>query len=351
MSRELVQNALDSQPGGSALLSLRNKPAEDAMCALQERLASSSHQANDTPETRHKLRSLLVALSKESNAFPSTLFVTTEIADKLTIDRIGHFAYVHTGLYKDEKVAVKMFRVTTGDDMHLELRKQFYREMLLWQQLRNQYILPVLGIDHVAFRNFDCLVYPWMEHGNINDTIHYLQEKRTSIPYARWINEIIQALGYLHSQEVVHGELRGGNIMIDDSLTVRVADFGLSFLHLKAETVGPLTGRAVQWMDPELILSDVPVAPSPTSDIYSFGCVCIEVFSHHPPFFDVQPIQVIMRLMKGARPSRPDGKEGVIMSDDLWKIVEQCLQESSNRPSASELVVSIGKCLPYDGTG
>jgi serine/threonine protein kinase len=92
------------------------------------------------------------------------------------------------------------------------------------------------------------------------------------------LNEVAQGIEYLHSQGVVHGDLRGSNILIDGGHHPRLADFGLG--SLSDATVGSQTAKghgSLRYMAPELLRPSPLFQRTPPTDVYSFACVCIEV--------------------------------------------------------------------------
>ena len=89
--------------------------------------------------------------------------------------------------------------------------------------------------------------------------------------------EIARGLEYLHDHRVVHGDLRGDNVLIDDELHVRLTDFGLTTLMgSHTRTNGSRLGLIpMAWAAVEL-LGDL-TRPDFACDIYSFACTCVEV--------------------------------------------------------------------------
>ena len=69
------------------------------------------------------------------------------------------------------------------------------------------------------------------------------------------------------------------NVLIDSDFGVRLADFGLAVFAEAKSARGSLRGGATPWLSPELLdpYKDDEVRPSYASDIYSFGCVMVEV--------------------------------------------------------------------------
>ncbi len=71
--------------------------------------------------------------------------------------------------------------------------------------------------------------------------------------------------------------IRKTNVLIDRNLCVRLADFGLAlFADSGTASVGSHIGGSTRWMCPKLLSGDLK-RPNNSCDIYSFGCVCVEV--------------------------------------------------------------------------
>ncbi|KAJ7082143.1 kinase-like domain-containing protein, partial [Mycena epipterygia] len=197
------------------------------------------------------------------------------------------------------------------------------REALVWQGLRHRFILPLIGIDRETFPSSFCMVSPWMKNGTV---LKYLGD-RGRADVDRLLLEIAQGLDYLHGQHIVHGDLRGTNILISDDNSACLSDFGLATSVSDAEsTTAMLTsssnhGGSVRWFAPELISPAVfgceRFLRTPASDIYAYACVCMELYSGGPPFSDVKPdVAAMLRVLQGDRPQRP-----AQMSQELWRLV------------------------------
>ncbi|KAJ7731250.1 kinase-like domain-containing protein, partial [Mycena metata] len=210
-------------------------------------------------------------------------------------------------------------------------KQQFCREALVWQQLRHPYILPLFGIDRQTFPSSLCMVSPWMQHGTV---LKYLNDHgRGNVD--KLLSEIAQGLQYLHSQNIVHGDLRGSNILVTDDWSACLADFGLTSLSdATPATNSSHRAGSIRWMAPELIHPDlfgVRFLRTPATDLYAFGCVCIELYTGQPPFANLPEPASLFKVVKGERPERPFGEPA--LSDDLWRHVNECwAQESAKRP-------------------
>ncbi|KAJ7155408.1 kinase-like domain-containing protein [Mycena crocata] len=186
------------------------------------------------------------------------------------------------------------------------------------------------------------MVSPWMRHGTI---LKHLAENGNA-NVERRLFEIAQGLEYLHSQDIIHGDLRGSNILVNDEWHACLADFGLAvFSDATAATHTSHHGGSVRWMSPELHYPQSCGLDSFQrtfkSDVYSFAFVCVELYTGKPPFSELShDAAVMLRVMAKERPSRPcDASGRQLISDALWEVVEQCWSHDiSQRPSMARVV-------------
>lgn len=92
------------------------------------------------------------------------------------------------------------------------------------------------------------------------------------------ITGIASGLAYLHSRNVIHGDLKAANILLDDALNPKICDFGMAkVLHTEYELTSAALkgGGSWRWMSPELIEEESKKTTE--SDIYAFGMTIAEV--------------------------------------------------------------------------
>ncbi|KAK7036561.1 hypothetical protein VNI00_011494 [Paramarasmius palmivorus] len=113
------------------------------------------------------------------------------------------------------------------------------------------------------------------------------------------IYEIASGMAYLHSLRpiIVHGDIKGRNVLVDDHHSCRLADFGLATMietqRLDSTTSGSPKGT-VRWMAPELLYSpdDLAVdANHPPRDVYAFACTVYEIMSGKHPIVRVGALE------------------------------------------------------------
>jgi serine/threonine protein kinase len=173
----------------------------------------------------------------------------------------------------------------------------------MWKHLTHPNILPLLGITITPLQ----LVSNWMPGGDLPDYIKKHSDAdrlglvsvpllRLSHAYSRQqLSDVAKGLCYLHSCNVIHGDLKGvrsskphfttvlildqPNILVDDSGHARIADFGLATVTRNLDSTRSASrqhGHTVRWTAPE-VLSEGTY--SKEADIFSFAMVMIEV--HH----------------------------------------------------------------------
>jgi serine/threonine protein kinase len=133
------------------------------------------------------------------------------------------------------------------------------------------------------------------------------------------------------------------NVLIDDDGRPRLLGPSLATVTTGAgtRTRPSLEDDAIPWMSPELFLSDCILTKE--SDCYALGMVIYEVLSGEAPF--PQAKFLILSILSGTRPERPQGDEGKLFTDGIWKVVERCWErDPDERPTAEGVL----KCLEGD---
>ncbi|KAE9387929.1 kinase-like protein [Gymnopus androsaceus JB14] len=202
----------------------------------------------------------------------------------------GGFADIYRGTMGERPVCLKVLRLVMEQDEETrdKIRKEFCKEALIWRQLKHPNILPLLGVNAELFSPSFCLISPWMEN---KDIITYLKNNPNRNRHTV-LSEVAAGLYYLHSRNppILHGDIRGANILVTNDLCCCLADFGLTLIISDSQTLSNATTSAMtkgttRWMAPELIIpnNSAGKAPNNTSrDVYAFGCTVLEVTLSFP---------------------------------------------------------------------
>ena len=101
-----------------------------------------------------------------------------------------------------------------------------------------------------------------------------------------------------------------------------------------------------RWLAPEQITSVSIAAPTEKTDIWSFGLLCLEVFTGRDPYHGHSDFYVPVLLSQGTHPEHP-GPTVVGLSPKMWDLMQSCWQiDPGQRPSISEIQSTIRDMLP-----
>ncbi|GAQ37345.1 Protein kinase of the Mitotic Exit Network [Aspergillus tubingensis] len=144
-----------------------------------------------------------------------------------------------------------------------------------------------------------------------------------------YMSQVLHGLLYLHEQGVIHRDIKGANILTTKEGLVKLADFGVA-----SRTTGLSESSVVgtpYWMAPEVIeLSGATTA----SDIWSLGCTVIELLEGKPPYYNLQPMPALFRIVNDDHPPLPQGASPAVKD-----FLMQCFQKDPNlRVSARKLL-------------
>ncbi|KAF2096790.1 protein kinase byr2 [Rhizodiscina lignyota] len=163
---------------------------------------------------------------------------------------------------------------------------------------------------------------------------------------ANFVRQILNGLNYLHSRDIIHRDIKGANILVDNKGAVKISDFGIS-KRVDASTLlsasGSARGKAggprvslqgsVFWMAPEVVKQ---TAYTRKADIWSLGCLIVEMFTGHHPHPNCTQLQAIFKIggSGDASPTIPDGA-----SDMVQEFLQRTFDlDHERRPTAEELL-------------
>jgi len=258
----------------------------------------------------------------------------------------GSFGAVHHGKWLNSTVAVKcLFRSD---------RKLFMREANIWFTLNHPNVVKLYGACHVGkaatTRRLDepehqtdrrpFFVCEYASEGTLNEYLKKWEgEHKCRSDVWRCLCEAARGLQHLHERGIIHGDLKGNNILVGSNHQVKLTDFGLSTFANKlnwAGSSGPV--GAIRWKAPER-LGRYDRGPSFASDIYSFGMCIVEAVTGTVPWRETMDEDlVVSEVARGRLPPRPEG-----FRDEHWDLVSRmCRVDPAARINVSAVVTLLG---------
>ena len=221
--------------------------------------------------------------------------------------------------------------------------RNLVREVNILSKLNHPSILSFVCF---SLKNFNDEPYPviitdYLPKGTLNDLIKL---ERQSTSDEKWndtqkliiIYGIASAMSYLHSHNIIHRDLKPDNILVDDNLNPKIADFGLSKINQSDQTSSSMVSTlglkgTIAYIPPE-ILNDYDYTKE--GDVYAFSMIVYEIMTNIEPFKNCGMSTLISKVSKGIRPDLDQP-----MPESYKNLIEKCWsQDPSIRPSFDEIV-------------
>ncbi|CAA6672844.1 unnamed protein product [Spirodela intermedia] len=264
----------------------------------------------------------------------------------------GGFGIVYHGRLKTGiEVAVKMLSKTSSQGA-----KEFESEAQILTRVHHRNLVSFLGYCNDP--NNLSLVYEFMTQGTLAK--HLSDNRSNDLSWSIRLKialDVAQGLDYLHSfckPPIIHRDVKTTNILLNQSLEAKLADFGLSRLfHDDASAcISTAIVGTPGYLDPEYYQTSNLNAKS---DIYSFGVVLFELITGKPPIINsTENISIVpwvqSRINRGDITMIVDERfEGKYNINSMWKAIEIAVSctapYSIQRPTMSNVVMELKECL------
>ncbi|KIO23906.1 hypothetical protein M407DRAFT_214002 [Tulasnella calospora MUT 4182] len=238
----------------------------------------------------------------------------------------GAFGQVYRALNwtTGETVAVKQIQLSNIPKGELG---EIMSEIDLLKNLNHANIVKYKG--YVKTRENLYIILEYCENGSLHNICKRFGKFPENL-VGVYIAQVLEGLVYLHDQGVIHRDIKGANILTNKDGTVKLADFGVATTPAGGITDGAVVGSPY-WMAPEVIEQ---TGATTASDIWSVGCVVIELLEGKPPYHFLAPMPALFRIVQDDCPPIPEGASPVV-KDFLY----HCFQKDCNlRISAKKLL-------------
>ncbi len=289
----------------------------------------------DTPATAHGSTHVPSAGSTDPQPTPSTP-TDSNLPTKFGRFEVrkwvgeGTFAEVYLGYdpHLDREVALKVARPgTLGTPQRV---RRFLREARAAGNLRHPNIVPLFETGEDAGRPF--LVSAFI-HGRTLGVVSDAAREAGGLPLreaAEIGRRLAEALGYAHSEGIIHRDVKPENVMMDEKGEPLLMDFGLAARAEEGAEQMTLAGVAVgtpAYMSPEQARGEIGTV-GPKSDQYALGCTLFELLTGRTPFAGPPEVQL---LLHQTQPPPSPRKLRRDVPRDLETICLKCLEKDPNK--------------------
>nr|XP_018680905.1 PREDICTED: probable LRR receptor-like protein kinase At1g51890 isoform X2 [Musa acuminata subsp. malaccensis] len=267
----------------------------------------------------------------------------------------GGFGMIYHGcLETGKQVAIKMCFVSSPQGM-----KEFLAEAQNLTRIYHRNLVSLVG--YCMDGNCPTLVYEYMKQGSLQEHLRGKAGHSRGLSWGQRLQIALnaaQGLEYLHrgcKPPIIHRDVKTSNILLNEELEARIADFGLSKsfhsdeqTHVSTESVVGTPG----YIDPEYHQT---YQLTEKSDVYSFGVVLLELITGRPPLV---PGSGNTHIVQWITPHLSRGSIDDIVDESLrgeydptcaWKILDLAIRctanKGSQRPTMFEVVMQLRSCL------
>ena len=275
----------------------------------------------------------------------------------------GSFGVVHVGMNNltGKLMAVKSMNIpSSSSSTSRQLMDDLRLEIDLMKSFEHPNIVRYIGCEMDKKKQVLHIFQEWVPGGSVASLLH----KFGPFPLAvvrSYLHQVFVGLAYLHENHILHRDIKGGNILVNDEGIVKLADFGASKrMHVTAngtvvdveDMMANMTMRGTPYfMAPEVFEENY----GPKADVWSCGCVAHQMCTTDPPWKGLgikSPMKLFLYITKHQGPppmtsactddDDDDNVHGQVeptMSESLSDILEQCFQrDPAKRPSAQTLL-------------
>ncbi|CAL8136583.1 unnamed protein product [Orchesella dallaii] len=250
-----------------------------------------------------------------------------KIFEDLRVVGHGSLGAVYFAHNRETKEIVALKKMSFAGRQSGDAWEDILREIRFLRDLNHENTIEYKGCylkEHTAWLSMEfCL-------GSISDLMQVLKEPLRELEIWAICSGLLRGLVHLHSMGRIHRDIKAGNILLTESGTIKLTNFGSASLSSPASSFA----GSPYWMAPELILDS---AYDEKVDVWSMGITCFEFAEGSPPYSSMNAMSALYMIVEGDSPTLTPLENGPSWSPNFLNFIETSLKKNPDvRPSSKE---------------